>query len=161
MQRLSIIFLLVTHLSFYGCQSNKTPEELEVLFYQNKDSLDLFTNTLKNDMKLDSIFSNRTEEQGFKFFDIKKTHQRVYNLLTNAGITEASSHKNEYSKTLKWYWLKTNWPNEYPIYLAYDIFDSVQTVKGFYDKDEVSNETWGLGDHWFMFRWVKDKPYKQ
>ena len=160
MRQLNILLVYIFFCGLCSCKSNKTPDELKSIFYQNKNKLDLFTTALQKDKKLDSIFSTRTEEQSLTFLDIKQTYPNIYNLLVDAGIIEASSHKNTYSKMLKWYWLKTNWPNEYPIYLAYDTFDSVQTAKGYYNKDEVSNETWGLGDHWFMFRWVKDKPYK-
>lgn len=159
MRKLNTLIVSIILLALYGCKSNKTPEELKAIFYKNKDKLDLFANTLQKDVKLDSIFSNRTEEQGFDFPDIKETYPNIYNLLVDAGITEASSHR--ITRVTKWYFLKTNWPNEYPIYLEYNRFDSVKTKKGYYDKDEVSNETWGLGDHWIMFRWVKNKPYDQ
>jgi len=158
MRKYHILIVIIIFL-IPGCKSNKTPEQLKVIFYQNKDKLDLFANILQKDAKLDSIFSHRTEEQGFTFADIKQTYPSIYNLLVSAGITEASSHRSIFPR--KWYFLKTNWPNEYPIYLSYDPIDSIRTAKGYYDKDEVSNETWGLADHWLMFRLVKYKPYKQ
>ena len=161
MRRINILFGFIIFCGFHSCKSNKSPDELKVIFYQNKAKLDLFANTIQNERKLDSIFSNRTEEQGLSFHDIKRAYPNIYNSLIESGIVEASSNKKAYPKSLKWYWLKTNWPNEYPIYLAYDTFDSLQTAKGYYNKDEALNETWGLGGHWFMFRWVKDKPYKQ
>jgi hypothetical protein len=158
--RQSIIVLAgILSLIFYGCNSYKTPDELKGIFYQNKSKLDSFINIVQKDKKLDSIFSHRTEEQGWTFSDIKQIYPGAYNLLINAGISEASGHRVYGAEN--WYFLKTNWPNEYPIYLTYKPWDSLQTLKGFYEKDEVSNETWGLGDRWLMFRWVKDKPYKQ
>jgi len=161
MRQLNFLLGFILLCSFPNCKSHKTPDELKSLFYQNKKQLDSFTTFIKSDKKLDSIFSNTTEEQGLTILNIKQTYPSIYNLLTNAGITEASSHNRTYPKTVKWYWLKTNWPSEYPIYLAYDTFNLTQTVKGYYNKDEAFNETWGLGDRWFMFRWVKDKDYKQ
>ena len=159
MQLLRILFYCT--FTILSCKSNKPPEELKAAFYQNKIELDEFVNILKADKILDSILSNRTKEQGWTFNDLQKTYPKVYELLSIVGITEASSHKNSSDKRDKWYFLKTNWPNEYPIYLTYDRLNSITTVKGYYNKDEVSNETWGLGGHWFMFRWVKDRPYKQ
>jgi hypothetical protein len=144
-----------------SCNSNKTPEDLKARFYKNKFKLDEFVTILKTDKTIDSILSNRTAEQGWTFNDLQKEYPKVYELLNSIGITEASSHKNSSGKRNKWYFLKTNWLNEYPIYLTYDRLDSINTVKGYYNKDEVSNETWGLGDNWYMFLWIKDKPYKQ
>jgi hypothetical protein len=88
----------------------------------------------------------------------------LYEILNEVGITEASSNKNVFPKGTMWYYFKTNWPNEYPIYLihnAHNYYDSSEFEKGFYSKDEVSNETWGLGDRWKMFRLVKEKSMKQ
>jgi hypothetical protein len=159
MRQLNFLLVSIIFFGFHSCKPKKTPDELKEIFYQNKPKLDLIVITLQKDKKLDSIFSDRTEEQRFIFPEIRQSYPDIYNLLVDAGITEASSHPQVFPKGFKWYFLKTDWPDEYPIYLTFDIFDLIQTVRGFYSKDEVSNETWGLGDHWFMFRWVKDKPY--
>ena len=161
MRQVKIIFAGILTTFFFSCKTYNNPEELKAIFYKNKSKLDLLANSLKQDNTLDSIFSDRGNMQDSLFIDIKQSYPAVYSSLIKSGIIEASSHKQVYPKGKKWYFLKTNWKNEYPIYLVYDPIDSFQTAKGFHSKDEVLNETWGLGENWLMFRWVKDKTLKQ
>ena len=159
MQRLNIaLLIIIVLLACTGCRPNKNPEKLKANFYKHQQALDQFVFTLQNDKLLDSLFG---ATYLLKIDELKNSYPDLYKSLTNAGIEAASSCRRAYPKKAKWYFIKTNWRSEYPIYLKYDRYDSIQTVKRYYNKDEVSNETWGLGDNWFMFRWVKDKPYKQ
>jgi hypothetical protein len=84
-------------------------------------------------------------------------YNREYNILKIAGITGASSHPC--NKRVRWYYFKTNWPDEYPIYLIHTPCDSLKTKKGFHEKDRHTNEWWGLGDNWQIFRFVKTIDY--
>ena len=161
MRHVKIIFAGILTTFFFSCKTYNNPEELKAIFYKNKSKLDLFANSLEQDRTIDSIFSDRKNMQDSLFINIKQRYPNVYSSLIGSGIIEASSHRQIYPKGKKWYFLKTNWHNEYPIYLVYDPYDSIQTKKTFYNRDEVRNETWGLGENWFMFRWVKDKIMKQ
>ncbi len=51
--------------------------------------------------------------------------------------------------------LTTNWRAENPIHITFNSLDSIETVKGFYRKDENANEIWGLGNHWSL--WIERK----
>lgn len=146
-----IISLLLSSLIVVSCNRNKTPAELIDTFSENKETLHLLVKSLQNDKKLDSLFFIGPDS-GIP--DIKNSYPEAYNMLRKLGIIDASSHKNADCKKNQWYYFKTNWPNEYPIYLVFNTCDE-ETAKGFYKKDEYSNETWGLGDNWQMFRFVK------
>ncbi|HRH49941.1 MAG TPA: hypothetical protein PLP23_14390 [Panacibacter sp.] len=125
-------------------------------FYGNKIYFDSLATLLQADRKLDSLFQNGPE-RGIP--DIEISYPKVYMLLKKLGITDASSHLQICKRCPPWYYLKTNWPSEFPIYFIYNFndspLDSLENIKGFYKKDEYNNETWGLGDKWKMFRLVK------
>ena len=150
MLRIAISSLLVS-LIIAGCSRNKTPSELIDTFSQNKMTLDSLIKSLQNDKTLDSLFFIGPDA-GIP--DIRQSYPKVYDMLRKVGITDASSHKNANCKYFHWYYFKTDWPNDYPIYLIFNTCDD-ETFKGFYRKDEYLNETWGLGDNWQMFRFVK------
>ena len=158
MLRLVNPLLFFICLTVSGCHENKSPTELIEVFNNKKVALDILINNLQKNKKLDTIFQI-APDSGIP--NIKKTYPAIHDLLKEIGITDASSHQNSFPKRTQWYYLKTNWPNKGSIYLIYNAYDSVETKKGFYVKDEVSNETWGLGDNWKMFRFIKVKPYKQ
>jgi hypothetical protein len=160
MRFLKLIFFLIW-LVLIGCNQDKTAPELIEIFNKNKKGLGLVITELQDDKSLDSLFQIGPYS-GLP--PIKDSYPAVYDILNKAGITDASSHKNVFPSRTNWYYFKTNWPNEYPIYLifnAHNSYDSSEFKNGFYSKDEVSNETWGLGDHWKMFRLVKEKTMKQ
>jgi len=158
MIRLIISLFLLTCIIISGCKRNKTPEQLIVTFNDNKKTLDVLINNLKRDKALDSLFQIGPE-RGLP--NIEVSHPDIYSMLNKTGITDASSHENAFPIRTRWYYFKTNWPNEHPIYLIFNDYDSSETTNGFYSKDEVLNETWGLGNSWKMFRFVKFRPYKQ
>ncbi|HRH49773.1 MAG TPA: hypothetical protein PLP23_13550 [Panacibacter sp.] len=175
MQRLTIITILsLTSLISINCGRSKTVAELMVTFSLNKPKLNAIVNNIQRDKILDSLFSNIGAENGIP--DIKKTYPEQYEMLREVGITDASAHagtceidkKNRPTETLyeynlkhKWYYFKTNWQADHPIFLMYNECDTAKTHKGFYNKDENQNETWGLGDNWIMFRLVKYIEVKQ
>ena len=158
MLRLVTPILFLICLTTSSCHKNKSPTELIEVYNNNKVALDLIISNLQNNKKLDTVFQI-APDAGIP--NIKKSDPAIYDLLNKVGITDASSHQNSFPKRTQWYYFKTNWPNRYPIYLIYNAYDSIETKKGLYEKDEVSNETWGLGDNWKMIRLVKFKPYKQ
>lgn len=49
----------------------------------------------------------------------------------------------------------TNWQYPLPIHICYNLKDSIKTLKGYYEKDENSNEIFGLGDSWTL--WTEKK----
>jgi len=158
MTRIIIPLFILTYLMTFGCSNNIKPTELIETFNKNKPSLDLLINKLHKDKKLDSLFQIEVDS-GLP--NIKGTYPEIYAVLKKVGIIDASSHRNAFSKWSNWYYLKTNWLNGHSIYLIFNTYDSSETIKGFYLKDEALNETWGLGDNWKMFRFVKFKPSKQ
>ncbi|MGG9972803.1 hypothetical protein ACQ33O_13505 [Ferruginibacter sp. SUN002] len=134
-----------------SCQQISSPKELIDRFYTNKADLDSLVKKIGNNKHLDSLFYSGPET-GIP--DIKDSYPNEFRLLTKIGITDASSHNTCYVCD-RWYYLKTNWPSEYPIYLIYNNKqDSIENTKGFYKKDKYKNETWGLGGNWRMFRFV-------
>jgi hypothetical protein len=149
-----IFFFFVTSICIPSCNSVKTSEELGATFYQNKIVLDALVNSLKSNRELDSLF-RISPDSGLPY--IKNLYKKEYNILKNIGITDASSHPC--FKNIRWYNFKTNWKSKYPIYLIYTPCDSLKTFKGFYEKDKYDNEWWGLGDNWYMFRFVKTIDY--
>jgi hypothetical protein len=154
MKRLSTFIGLLGVLLFFSCHRPKNHEELVKMFQQHKPTLDSLIERLKSDKKLDSLF-NIDPYTGLP--DIKKSYPAEFNMLNQVGITDASSHKC--NKIKSWYYLKTNWPSDYPIFLVYTPCDSLKTVTSFYEKDKYSNEWWGLGENWQMFKFLKTIDY--
>lgn len=153
---ISVFFLFIVLLIF-GCRQNKTTEELKAMFYDYEKELNIVVTKLQNDKQLDSLC--RYSDKGLS--DIKDLYPDFYSSLKRLGIKHVSSHKNVFNKYTNWYYFETTWPNEYLICLVFNAYDSSENKKDYYSKDEVANETWGLGNNWSMFRWVKDKVMKQ
>ena len=154
MLRFIFYIFSVSSLFLVSCHRNKTHNELVATFLKNKKSLDSFVTVLQTNPKLDSLF-RITPYTGLP--DIEKSHPNEYEFLKNVGIKELTSHPC--NKITSWYFIITDWPDEYPICLTFTPCDSVKTAKGFYEKDQYSNEWWGLGDNWQMFRFVKIIDY--
>jgi hypothetical protein len=49
----------------------------------------------------------------------------------------------------------TSWRRETPIHVYYNTWDSTMTKNSYYNKDENSNEIWGLGNFWCLWNEVK------
>jgi hypothetical protein len=144
-----------------SCNHNKTTPELIEIFNSNKKALGLVIDKFQKDKKLDTLFEVDADLGPPK---IENSYSDIPLIFKEVGIAGASSCKNSFPKGTRWYYFKTNWPNEFPIYLifnAHNSYDSSEFEKGFYSKDEVSNETWGLGHRWKMFRLVKERTMKQ
>lgn len=156
MPRLIILILSISIFTIHGCNRPKTHEELIELFVQNKSDLDSLVINLKSDKRLDSLFYIGSDK-GLP--NIKSSYPHIYDMLKRIGITDASSHTC--NKINNWYYLKTNWPDKFPIYLIYTPCDSFRTAKIFYEKDIYRNEWWGLGENWLMFRFVKTIDYNK
>jgi hypothetical protein len=119
----------------------------------------------KNDKLLDSTFIIGPDN-GLP--ELSKSYPEVLRKLVELGITDASSQPNICKRCGRWYYLKTNWSTDYPIYLIYNyldydfdphnefILDTSENTKGFHKTDKNHNETWGLGEKWKMFRLVKE-----
>jgi hypothetical protein len=141
MKKYFLILLILAGTVMPGCRHNKTPEELIATFYKNEADLNFVIRQLQSDKQLDSLF--------FRFFrkglpNIEKSYPSVYRKLKSIGIKNASSHPNVFPRGTNWYYFETEWPNEYLICLNFNAYDSVQSKKGYYYKDESANETWGL-----------------
>lgn len=134
-----------------GCSSNENPQEWKNRFHDHYPYLEKLVNRFQNDPKLDSCFQIRPDS-GLP--NIAASYPSVLKLLQAVGITDASSHKAARNKWTRWYYFKTNWPSAYPIYIIYDPTEPITTEKGYYKKDPYKNETWGMGNHWQLFRWV-------
>lgn len=158
MIRLIISIFSLTFFMLPGCTDNRKSVEIIKSFNKNKITLNAIMDKLEKDKTLNNLFQIKPDS-GLP--DLKSSYPDVYALLKEAGIIDASSHKNIFPKLNNWYYFKTNWQNKYPIYLIFNRYDPTETKKGFYLEDEVSNQTWGLGDHWKMFRLVKFKSSKQ
>ena len=151
MYRLIVIFFSI---SLISCNRYKTHDELITTFYENKKALDSFVTVLQNNSKLDSVF-RIMPYTGLP--DIEKSYPEEYKFLNNLGIKELTSHPCD--RKVNWYFIITNWPDKYSVCLTFSPCDSIETAKGFYKKDHYSNEWWGLGDNWQMFRFVKIIDY--
>ena len=183
MQRrfVTTIFLL-TSLIVTNCDRSRTATQLIQTFSDNKPKLTAIVKNIQTSKVLDSLFSEIGPENGIP--DIETRYWKQYEMLEEVGITDASAHKgacpqlstskDEQDKRFiaaanwqkahfknKWYYFKTNWQSDHPVFLIYNECDTAKTHKGFYEKDEYQNETWGLGDNWEMFRLIKYKDFKQ
>ena len=150
------IFLLTTAL-LISCTPNKTPAQLKELFFQNKTNLNKLVNDLRNKEVVDFVTSNEDHTINV----LSEKFPETYQLANDIGITELVLYEEPGCKRIKQFFLRTNWPNEYPIHLIFNSCDSIGTKKEYYSKDEVSNEAWGLGDNWQLFRFVQAKTMKQ
>ncbi|MGC4103795.1 hypothetical protein [Ferruginibacter sp.] len=155
MTKTSFKILLLGLILLTGCKQQQSPEKLIARFYTNKALFDKLVTTLTNNKKLDSLFYRQPETGEADLPDIKDAYPDVYELLNKLGVTVALSSPNICKICPRWYYLKTNWPGEHPIYFIYNFTDysrdSAENVKGFYKIDKYKNETWGLGDNWKMF----------
>lgn len=134
-----------------GCSATEDPQQWKNRFHTHYPKLEKLVHRLGNDPQLDTLF-HIGAESGLP--DIAVTYPSVLKQLQQAGITDASSHRCSRDKWRRWYYFKTNWPSIYPIYITYDPTESIKTQKGYYEKDKYGNETWGLGGHWLIYRWV-------
>jgi hypothetical protein len=169
------IFFLITVIQ--GCNTNLDSKQLIEKFYQNKSDLNFLINSIKGDKILDSVLGEKLNGNLLK---LKTSNPGQYDLCKKLGITELSSHKSISKNSPRWYYIKTDWKSEYPIFLIYGYveyhladsiikdksevkinIDSSGKIKGFYKKDDNNNETWCLGDNWKMFRLVKEIQVKQ
>jgi len=165
----TLFFAMLESCTNKQIDQNLTPEQLIATFSSRKSQLDFIVNNLEKDRKLNLIFQIGPD-RGLP--PIEKSYSEVYAVLKRTGITDASSHPNVCPKKTTWYYFKTNWQNEYPIYLIYNayqtykpcemggVYNEPELLKGEHKIDEVSNEWWGLGDHWTLFRLVKEKSVK-
>ena len=153
--RLVFLYIMLFALQ-ESCKHNQTIEELKEVFYSKKSKLDFIVNKMETDREFNSLFQIGPDNA---LPQVKKLNPDIYNALKATGITDASSHT--IYKTTTWHYFKTNWSNDYPIYLIYNAYDTSELKKGEHKEDEVSNEWWGLGDHWTLFRLVKMKTMKQ
>ena len=136
-----------------------TPKELHEYFYVKKPDLDRIISKLEVDQKFDSLFHLAF---GSEVPNIKRKYPNEFNILKKCGVTHLSSQKNSFPKGTNWYYIETNWPGEAPILLSYNIKNTdefSERQKGFYRKDEYSNEWWGLGEGWQMLQLVKEIDY--
>ncbi|MFT3680431.1 MAG: hypothetical protein QM791_09180 [Ferruginibacter sp.] len=147
-----LLFVLITFSFLLGCRYNTFPGQAIERFNNSKMYLDEFVSSLRSDPSLDSIFRLTHVN---KLPPVENSYPEIFKLLKDVGITEAASHQNICKICPGWYYLKTNWSGNDPVYLIYNFSDTAENVKGFYKKDDYGNETWGLGDQWKMFRFVK------
>ncbi|MFT3934421.1 MAG: hypothetical protein QM726_12440 [Chitinophagaceae bacterium] len=164
--RLTLILALTI---IAGCKSELNEKELINKFYQNKPAFDSIVYLAQHDRTLDSALRIGADN-GLPA--IQFSYPQIFWLITSSGITHVSSHANIYRPSGRWYYLKTNWAKDYPIYLIYNyidynfksnnefVLDSSENIKGFYKIDTNKNETWGLGNKWKMFRLVKEIEVK-
>ena len=152
MQRLVIFFVVSTLFILPGCSSERTIPELMKKFFDNKSSLDKLVLDLQNDRIVDSVCAS----PDFTLDKIKNLSPHKYHLLLDLGITEIISYQGPCKKS-KNYDFKTNWAGKNPIHVNFNSCDSIEaeTQKGFYRKDENSNEFFGLGNCWKMWKEVK------
>ena len=152
---MKIEIVLISFLILSSCQRKSTIVELKERFYSQKSSLDSLTVLINSDTRLDSLLQI-PPDSGLP--DIQKYYPTEFKLLEKIGITHISSHPSISWHSPRWYYMKTNWPSKFPIYLIFNFTnyqnDSLENEKGFYEKDRYKNETWGLGDNWKMFRFV-------
>lgn len=152
-----IIVSITVLIIFYstGCTANEDPQQWKNRFHTHYPQLEKLVHRFRNDPELDTRFHIRADS-GLP--DIAASYPSVLKLLQKVGITDASSHRCYSNKWSHWYYFKPNWPSAYPIYIIYDPTEPIKTGKGYYEKDDYGNETWGLGGHWSMFRWVAVIP---
>ncbi len=141
-----------------SCRYNKSSKDLIDEFYKNETELNSIIQQVQSDKHLDSLFLFCEPKH---LPEIKNSYPKIYHKLQSLGIKHVSAHHKVSPGKTYWYYFETEWPNEYLICLFYNADNSSESRKGYYNMDEVKNETWGLGNKWTMFRWVKDKYYKQ
>lgn len=151
MQRFLASMAILMSVFSAGCSAKEDPQQWKNRFHAHSPRLERLIHRFQNDAQLDSCFHIRPDS-GLP--DIATSYPSVLKLLQAVGITDASSHKAARNKWTRWYYFKTNWPSDYPIYLIYDPTETIETEKGYYKKDKYANETWGVGGNWRMFRWV-------
>ena len=143
--RFSIKCFLFT-VALISCrQEDKLPDTYIQRFNQSQGKLEQVVEVLKKDTLLERRFG-----EVFKSADFGNiTRQKLEDL----GIDEV--HLFSWGGRQRQFDLKTNWRDNKPIHLWYNTLDSLETVKGFYRKDENNNEFWGLGYPWAL--WVERK----
>ena len=145
MGRFNIMFLFLS-LVFTCCkQEDRLPDTYIDKFYKNQSELGSLINVLKEDTFLENKYG-----QIFKPAQFDDATKRK---LENLGIVEV--HLFSWGGDQRQFDFKTNWRKVEPIHLWYNTLDSVETVKGFYRKDENSNEVWGLGNNRSL--WIERK----
>jgi hypothetical protein len=137
-----LFFVLV----LVSCDSTETvPETYVEKFYENQQRAEQLVSLLKGDKFL--------ERKSGQELGILKFNDTIRNILTELDIK--SVHYFSWGRNDRQFDFITNWRKENPIHITYNSLDGIETQKGFYRKDENSNEVWGLGKGWLL--WLERK----
>jgi hypothetical protein len=137
--------MLILMFFMTSCKTENLQQNHIERFNKNKHQFE----NLIEELKQDTLF-NKKSEVVFKwtYFQLP-TREKLQEL----GIEEVVPFY--WDRTQRQFDLKTNWGNKIPIHIYYNTLDTIVTKKGYYNKDENSNEFWGLGNPWCLWYEVK------
>lgn len=145
MRWFNINFLFLSCILVCCKHEDKLPDAYIDKFYKNEGKFDTLIEVLKKDTSLEYKFGQTFKPTQFN----NATKQKLEDLGVNEVLLFSWGHHQ------RQFGFKTDWRKAEPIHLWYNTLDSVETVKGYYLKDENNNEIWGLGNHWDL--WVERK----
>lgn len=141
----SISFIFLQVVSNSCSETKEQPMAYFERFYRDREKLEELVKMLKTDSSLEDKYGEVFKPSNFD----NTTRQKLNNL----GIDEICIFS--WGGNQRQFDFKTNWKHNVPVHLSYNTLDSIETVKGFYRKDENKNEIWGLGEHWII--WIERK----
>jgi len=132
-----------------GCNQNTKEQDFSEMFYKKQGLFDTLVFDLQN-KHLDTLIHLFNEENSLA--NISAIDSSVNSTIKQIGISRIISGKLWNCIGINEYDIQTTWNKQYPIHINYNKCDSIRTKKGYYKKDANSNEVWGLGNNWYMWK---------
>ncbi len=146
-------FIILTTASCY--QHETVFERMETKFKKNEPAINTLINML-NDPKADSSFGEDAICKKANEFNLNISQK--LNSLDLRNVCRHYGNCRPYQKILIF---ETAWIPQDSVSIVYNICDTIETKKGYYKKDENSNEIWGIGNSWQIIKIVKYLKQKQ
>lgn len=143
-------------LTTVSCRQHETIfERMETRFKENEAALNNLVSIL-NDSTTNSFFSeNKACIKAVDFNDA------ISQILNSLDLRKVCRHYGSCKNYNKIFIFETGWIPKDSVTIVHNICDTVQTKKGYYKKDENSNEVWGLGNSWQIIKIIKYLNHKQ
>ena len=151
-----LVFVCSIILATVSCHQHEPIfEKMETRFKANEAAINNLVSIL-NDSKADSNFL----EGGIckKGSEFNSNISPKLNALDLRNVCLQYGSCKPYGKI---FIFETGWISKDSVSIVHNSCDTVQTKKGYYMKDENSNEIWGLGNSWQIIKIIKYLTRKQ
>lgn len=145
-----LVFACLIILATFSCHQRESLfERMETRFKKNEAALNNLVSLL-NDSTVDSYFS-----EGVVCRKAAEFNSDISQKLNSLDLRNVCRQYGSCKPNNKIFIFETGWISKDSVSIVRNICDTVQTKKGYYRKDENSNEVWGLGNSWQIIKIIK------